>query len=45
MNANSISNYLDMSDWSGDDTDNDDNFGLEVRKLIYYYFVKFIILL
>lgn len=27
MNENSISNYLNMLDWSSDD-----NFGLEVRK-------------
>lgn len=34
MDEHSISNYLNnMSDWSGDDTDDDDDFSLVVSKL------------
>lgn len=37
MNENIISHYLNMSDWSDEDTDDEEDFWFEVRKLIIFF--------
>lgn len=38
MNENIISDYLNMSDSFDEDTDDDEDFGFEVKKINYLFF-------